>query len=131
MTGCDLDVTAFSYDESDIDFWKHYLTPDELQIGAMHEAVRTYLPDVDTEKFRPDYVGIRPKLVPQGGGFQDFVFRRDYASTFRCNGKGLAGDRKKVGCGEMITLMGIESPGLTSSLAIAEKVAGMLSEPQI
>ena len=121
MTGCDLDVTAFSYDESDIDFWKHYLTPDELQIGAMHEAVRTYLPDVDTEKFRPDYVGIRPKLVPQGGGFQDFVFRQDLSTDFLRTTP--INPRK---AGRMISLLGIESPGLTASLAIAERVVSML-----
>lgn len=121
----ELDTKSFSYDESDIDFWKHHLTPDESQLEAMYEAVRTYLPNVDASRFRPDYVGIRPKLLPPGG-FQDFVFRRDFASSFRRGDGRNENDEGKPGLGEMITLMGIESPGLTASMAIAEKVVSML-----
>ena len=111
----------FSYDESDVDFWKQYLVPGDSQIAAMTEAVKRYLPGVDESKFRPDYVGIRPKLVPPWGGFQDFVFRRDRSTNFL----GAPGSGNIPG-GDMITLLGIESPGLTASLAIAEKVVGML-----
>lgn len=106
---------ASSYEAEDVDFWKRHLVPDDGQLSAMYEAVRRYLPNVQASKFRPDYVGIRPKLVPPWGGFQDFVFRRDHSGSNR-SGQG----------GQMITLMGIESPGLTASLAIAEKVVSML-----
>jgi len=105
----------FSYEAEDVDFWKRHLVPDDAQLNAMHKAVRTYLPAVDIAKFRPDYVGIRPKLVPPWGGFQDFVFRTDYSSAFLRSGGSRQG-------GPMVSLMGIESPGLTASLAIAEKV---------
>ncbi|KAL5527527.1 hypothetical protein ACEPAG_6328 [Sanghuangporus baumii] len=112
----------FSYDENDVDFWKQYLIPDDSQIAAVTKAVKQYLPGADESKFRPDYVGIRPKLVPPWGGFQDFVFRRDRSTDFLEG----SGSKNKSGNGEMITLLGIESPGLTASLAIAEKVIGML-----
>lgn len=93
-------------DESHTDFWTNHLVPEESRMAAMYHAVTKYLSGVQEEGFRPDYVGIRPKLVVSG--FQDFVFRKDYADG--------------VGDGLMVSLMGIESPGLTSSLAIAEHV---------
>lgn len=114
---------GFSYTEEDVDFWKQCLIPDDSQLDAMYEAVKSYLPGVDASKFRPDYVGIRPKLVPPWGGFQDFVFRRDHSTSFL---QATDGDDHASARGQMITLMGIESPGLTASLAIAEKVASML-----
>lgn len=117
---------AFSFDESDIDFWKQHLVPDDSQLEAMYNAVKTYLPHVDGMRLRADYVGIRPKLVPPEGGFQDFVFRRDFSRTFGQHHGGYDGDKHKPGHGQMITLMGIESPGLTASLAIAELVISMV-----
>lgn len=90
------------------DFWQQHLVPDDSRLQMMLEAVQEYLPDVTLDGFQPDYCGVRPKLVGPGAGFQDFVFRRD-----RANGQSE---------GEMISLLGIESPGLTSSLAIAEYV---------
>jgi L-2-hydroxyglutarate oxidase LhgO len=121
-----MDEDVFSYDETNVDFWKHHLIPDESQLWEMYNAVRTYLPNVDRSKFRPDYVGIRPKLVPPAGGFQDFIFRRDFASSFRRGDPKTDRDRSKYAHGQMLTLMGIESPGLTASLAIAEKVVDMV-----
>ncbi|KAI6047049.1 pyridine nucleotide disulfide oxidoreductase-like protein [Pisolithus marmoratus] len=94
-------------DEAHADFWTKYLVPDESRLEDMHRAVTKYLPNVQQGGFRPDYVGIRPKLVTSG--FQDFVIRKDYADG--------------IGSGLMVSLMGIESPGLTSCLAIAEHVA--------
>ncbi|KAH8118484.1 NAD dehydrogenase [Phellopilus nigrolimitatus] len=114
------DGEVFLYDEKDIDFWKQHLVPDDSQLAAMYEAVKTYLPNIEASKFRPDYVGIRPKLVPPWGGFQDFVFRRDYSGQYL----GSASREVDKG-GLMISLLGIESPGLTSNLAIAEKVVSM------
>ena len=100
-------------DDLDVDFWEDYLVPDKTRMQAMHQAVTTYLPCVALEGLQPDYVGIRPKLVPPQAGFQDFVFRSDYSTQIL----GRAGQ-----AGVMISLLGIESPGLTSSLAIAEYV---------
>ncbi|KAG6850154.1 hypothetical protein H0H93_000281 [Arthromyces matolae] len=110
-------------DSDDADFWARNLIPDESRITKMHDAVARYLHGVKLEGMRPDYCGIRPKLVPPHGGFQDFVFRIDYST----------GEEKKVapgGAGTMISLLGIESPGLTSSLAIAEHVVEDLLKAQ-
>jgi 2-hydroxyglutarate dehydrogenase len=99
------------------DFWKHHLVPDESRINTMHQAITEYLPNVELSGLAPDYVGIRPKLIPPQGGFQDFVFKAHYPGHFLRDGGG-----KNDGTSPMITILGIESPGLTSSLAIAEMV---------
>jgi len=96
----------FCCDEENVDFWTQHLVPNESRLEEMHRAVTRYLPGVAFEGLRADYVGVRPKLVVSG--FQDFVIRKDYA-----DGRG---------GGLMVSLLGIESPGLTSSLAIAEHV---------
>lgn len=67
---------------------------------AFRNAVRGYWPGVEDRHLTPDYVGIRPKIA---GG--DFIIHRH---------------------GRAVILLGIESPGLTSSLAIAEDVMGLL-----
>lgn len=94
--------------EQAVDFWQKRLVADDSKLEEMHRAVCDYLPGVKLEGLAPDYVGIRPKLNPPHGGWQDFVFRTDWA-----NGSGR---------GRMVNLLGIESPGLTASLAIAEHV---------
>lgn len=99
--------------EEDSDFWQRHLVPDDSRIHEMYDAVRKYLPGVELDGFQPDYVGIRPKIAGPGAGFQDFVIRADYP------GKGKAGAQDP---GAMISLLGIESPGLTASLGIAEYV---------
>lgn len=109
--------------QSSPDFWQGHLVPDETRLKLMHEAVTDYLPNVIFEGLQPDYCGVRPKLVGPDGGFQDFVFRVDYPHSFA----GASSDQSHRS--PMISLMGIESPGLTSSLAIAEHVVdGILGE---
>ncbi|PYI00160.1 Vps52-domain-containing protein [Aspergillus ellipticus CBS 707.79] len=86
-------------------------SPDRLQ-QALGE-IRAYLPNVDVQAIGLDYCGIRPKLgdggaVNTGKGFQDFVIQEE---------DGFPG---------FVNLLGIESPGLTSSLAIGEKVRDIL-----
>jgi L-2-hydroxyglutarate oxidase LhgO len=56
----------------------------------------------------PDYSGIRPKLVGPAGGFADFV---------------IADPASQPG---VIHLIGIESPGLTASLAIGARVSNVI-----
>ncbi|KAJ3498974.1 hypothetical protein NLJ89_g10151 [Agrocybe chaxingu] len=98
--------------EEDSDFWTKLLVPDESRLHDMHQAVRNYLPGVAFDGLQPDYVGIRPKLIPPGGGFQDFSIRSHYPDV----------DAARERRGAMVSLLGIESPGLTSTLAIAEMV---------
>jgi 2-hydroxyglutarate dehydrogenase len=101
------------------DFWQKHLAPSDSTLAQMLEAIATYLPGVHREGLAPDYVGIRPKLVGPGHGFQDFVARKDWSTDFyRAESSG--------GSGLMVSLMGIESPGLTSSLGIAEMVVDEL-----
>ncbi|KAI9663187.1 MAG: hypothetical protein M1821_008235 [Bathelium mastoideum] len=85
------------------------------RFAAALAEIRSYLPGVDEEAMALDYAGIRPKLVggtgsavAGGKGFQDFYIKRE---------EGFAG---------WVNLLGIESPGLTSSLAIGEMVYEML-----
>ena len=105
---------------ADPDFWTQHLNPDESRLQMMHEAIAEYLESIKLDGLQPDYCGIRPKLVGPEGGFQDFVFRMDYPHDFSSSAK--RAERTNRGSSPMITLMGIESPGLTSSLAIAEMV---------
>ncbi|KAF8529158.1 NAD dehydrogenase [Hysterangium stoloniferum] len=112
---------GYVVDEEAIDFWASYLAADDnaVHLETIHRAITTYLPNVLVAGLKPDYVGIRPKLVPPKGGFQDFQIRCD--STFNFGGSGNS---------PMISLLGIESPGLTSCLAIADLVVCRLSELQ-
>jgi L-2-hydroxyglutarate oxidase LhgO len=113
-------ISPTNGDDPSADFWESHLVPDETRMQEIHKAVTSYLPRVTMDGLQPDYVGIRPKLVPPQAGFQDFVFRSDYSTQVL----GMAGQ-----AGAMISLLGIESPGLTSSLAIAEYVVeDMLAE---
>jgi L-2-hydroxyglutarate oxidase LhgO len=70
-------------------------------------AVRRYLPGITESSLIPDYAGIRPKLAGPGEAFRDFVIEEASAH----------------GAPGFIACVGIESPGLTSALAIAERVA--------
>jgi L-2-hydroxyglutarate oxidase LhgO len=79
---------------------------------AFAESVRKWWPDLDPERLQPAYAGVRPKLHGPGEGFADF--RIDGPEVH-----GLPG---------AVNLFGIESPGLTSSLAIADHVAAMLAQ---
>ncbi|MCI4644386.1 MAG: NAD(P)/FAD-dependent oxidoreductase [Hyphomonadaceae bacterium] len=72
-----------------------------------YASVRRYWPSLPDGALMPDYAGIRPKLVNEG----------EPSGDFRIDGPG------EHGTPGLINLFGIESPGLTSSLAIAEHVA--------
>lgn len=73
--------------------------------------IRRFWPDVQVEKLAPDYAGIRPKLHGKGEPQPDFQLRG-------VESHGIEG---------LLALFGIESPGLTSSMAIGEAVAGRLA----
>jgi len=76
------------------------------------DAIQRYFPALDPNALQPAYAGIRPKLSGAGDPTQDFQLKRE-----------------KIGAhGEILHLLGIESPGLTSSLALAEEVAVRLSK---
>jgi L-2-hydroxyglutarate oxidase LhgO len=79
---------------------------------AFLAEARKFLPGLTLEDLTPDMSGIRPKLYREGEPFRDFVICEE-------SGRGLPG---------FIDLIGIESPGLTSCLAIAEQVEGLVRE---
>jgi L-2-hydroxyglutarate oxidase LhgO len=81
---------------------------DAARGDSFYAAIRTYWPALPDGALVADYSGIRPKLSGPGEAPADFMVQGPSAH-------GLAG---------LVNLFGIESPGLTSSLAIAEAVAG-------
>ena len=85
------------------------LAVNAAQLPRAIEAIKTYLPGVDASALQPDYAGMRPKLLPAGG-----VAKDKKAADFIV--------RSEPGYRGWVNLLGIESPGLTSSLAIGEMV---------
>ncbi len=85
---------------------------DESRIDGFYESIRRFWPGLPDGALSPGYVGIRPKLNgPEVGKYiDDFLIQGP-------NENGVPG---------LVNLFGIESPGLTSSLAIAEDVLGLL-----
>ncbi|KPQ28181.1 MAG: putative dehydrogenase [Marinobacter excellens HL-55] len=81
-------------------------TVDSGRADAFADSIGNWWPGLDRSRLIPAYAGIRPKLAGPGGGF--FDFRIDGPAQHR-----LAG---------LVNLFGIESPGLTSCLALAEQV---------
>lgn len=87
---------------------------DETQKIVFYQAVRNYLPGIRLEMLYPDMCGIRPKLQGPGDPVRDFIVK----------------DEKNNGLPGMINLIGMESPGLTSCMAIARYVSS-LTEPYV
>jgi L-2-hydroxyglutarate oxidase LhgO len=79
---------------------------------SFYQQIRTYWPGLPDGSLHPSYSGIRPKLVPDGFP----------AADFRIDGPA------EHGVEGLVNLFGIESPGLTASLAIAELVLAKLEE---
>jgi L-2-hydroxyglutarate oxidase LhgO len=78
---------------------------------AFVAAIHNYWPDLDKNALQPDYAGVRPKITTPGSDAADFYLAD--ASVHACEG--------------VIHLFGIESPGLTASLALAEEVVTRLT----
>lgn len=78
---------------------------------SFYADIRRYWPDLPDGALAPDYAGIRPKLGPAGAPNLDF----------RIEGP------VQHGVPGLVNLFGIESPGLTSCLAIADHVAGLIA----
>jgi D-amino-acid oxidase len=84
---------------------------DESRKPLFISAIRHYYPALDPERLHPSYTGIRPKITGPDEPAGDFYI---HGPTLH----GIAG---------LINLLGIESPGLTASLAIAEVVANQVA----
>lgn len=85
-------------------------TVDATRKQAFLESARRFWPAIDPDRLAPGYSGIRPKLTARAEPDADFLIQGEASH-------GLPG---------LVNLFGIESPGLTSSLAIAEHVAALL-----
>lgn len=85
---------------------------DPGRAAQFYAAVRRFWPDLPDGALSPDYAGIRPKLHGPGEPQPDFDIDGP-------DGHGLA---------SLVALFGIESPGLTASLAIGEEVVRRLED---
>jgi L-2-hydroxyglutarate oxidase LhgO len=77
---------------------------------SFYAAIRRYWPALPDGALSPDYAGVRPKLTGRGQAAADFVI--DGPNDHQIPG--------------LVNLFGLESPGLTASLSIAEEVADRL-----
>jgi L-2-hydroxyglutarate oxidase LhgO len=84
---------------------------DEARKADFARAIRLYYPQLDDSRLRPAYTGIRPKISNAGQPAADFCIR---------------GPSDHGSC-PYVALYGIESPGLTASLAISQQVARLLA----
>jgi L-2-hydroxyglutarate oxidase LhgO len=83
---------------------------DEDGQEEFYSKARRFLPFLELEDLTPDMAGIRPKLYRKGEPFRDFIIQEE-------GERGLSG---------LVNLVGIESPGLTTCLTIAEEVDRLL-----
>ena len=85
---------------------------DESREALFYQAIRKYYPGLQDGQLQPGYTGIRPKISGPMEAAADFMIQgpRDH---------GVPG---------LVNLFGIESPGLTASLAIAQHVRGLLQD---
>ena len=85
---------------------------DQTQTQAFYASIRRYWPELPDGALQPDFTGIRPKIYAKGEAARDFYIQ-------------CADDHGVPG---LINLYGIESPGLTSSIAIGAHVAGLVTD---
>ena len=82
---------------------------DPVRAERFYPAIRRYWPTLPDGALMPSYSGIRPKIVPPAVAVQDFLIQGP----------------QDHGIDGLINLFGIESPGLTSSLAIADHIGDL------
>jgi len=83
---------------------------DPTRADAFYRSIRGFWPGLPDGALSPAYAGIRPKITGPDEPAADFVIQGP----------------ADHGVPNLVNLFGIESPGLTASLAIGEYVAGML-----
>jgi L-2-hydroxyglutarate oxidase LhgO len=83
---------------------------DPRRAERFYAAIRAYWPALPDGALVPGYAGIRPKLQAPGGPAADFLIQGP----------------ETHGVPGLVNLFGIESPGLTAALAIAEQVSGLI-----
>jgi len=83
---------------------------DQARRTTFAAAIRRFYPDLDAARLQPGYTGIRPKIAGPGEPPADFCIQGP----------------EQHGIEGLVNLYGIESPGLTAALAIADEVAARL-----
>ena len=86
-------------------------TVDESRAASFYEAIRRYWPELPDGALAPGFAGVRPKLSEERATLIDFIVQ----------------GKADHGIPGLVNLYGIESPGLTSSLAIARHVAAVIA----
>ncbi len=86
---------------------------DDSERESFIAAIRTYFPGLDADRLQTAYTGIRPKLTGPGEAVADFVIETPEVNNIP----------------GLVQLFGIESPGLTASMAIAQEVLERLDLP--
>lgn len=99
----------FGPDTEFIDEIDYRVNPD--RVDFFYEAAKRFWPAIQKEDLAPGYAGIRPKLSRERATDIDFLIQ----------------DQTQHGVPGLACLYGLESPGLTSSLAIGEYVTGILT----
>jgi L-2-hydroxyglutarate oxidase LhgO len=113
-----LDVSGRAKFGPDIE-WKDAVSYDFEDADGARRArfeaeIRRYWPGLPANALQSDYVGVRPKIYREGEPVADFAIHGP----------------AEHGVPRLVALYGIESPGLTSSLAIGDYVAALLADPQ-
>lgn len=106
------DQAVFGPDLTFVDVEDYSVDPAKAE--AFYAYIRQFWPGLPDDSLTPDYAGIRPKLHGPG----------EVQPDFRLDGP------ERNGLPGLVTMFGIESPGLTSSLAIGEAVANMANDNQ-
>lgn len=83
---------------------------DESRAPAFVAAIRRYYPPIQLDQLQPGYVGVRPKLGPESAPASDFIVQGP----------------EQHGRAGLVNLFGIESPGMTAALALADDVAALI-----
>ena len=96
------------YLESNI--YDYKVTPSKQE--AFYKSVKKFLPFLEFDDIAPEMAGIRPKIQKPGEPLRDFYIMEETS-------RGYPG---------FINLIGMESPGLTSSIAIAKYVNGLIND---
>ena len=100
-------LNRFGPDVEIVDEVNYSLDPN--RVDFFYKAVRRFFPDLKDGELQPGYTGVRPKLSLKQATSNDFIIQ----------------GKKDHGVEGLINLFGIESPGLTSSMAIGEYVKSM------
>ncbi len=105
-----LDLAGRARFGPDVEWVEHLdYAVDPGRADGFYAAVRSYWPGLEDGRLAPAYCGIRPKITPPGASAADFMITGPADHGVR----------------GLINLFGIESPGLTAALAIAEHVSAM------